>query len=189
MQSRSGSRGLRSRPTSTLVATVVAAGLVLSGCGGDDDDGKDRALEFVEFQQISSNVLPPTVLDLTVTQEATETPLEAGQETYIEGLGFFSFRREDLLQATLQISSFSDDARPSEESFQRLIASQVSTGGTPSVVRLGEQHVYLTSTGRQTVAVWFDEDENMYVLSIREEYEQPRSLLRNLVRHFGGSIL
>lgn len=171
---------LGARRTVRFTAGALALSLSLGACGGGDDD-ETKALEFVEFEEISASQLPALVLDLAVTPEDPNTPLEEGQETYIDRFGFFSFRRDDLLQATLQISHFGDEARIEDESFQRLVAAQVSTGGTPSIVRVGDRRVFITSTGRQTVGVWFDDNRNMFVLSVREEYEQPRGLLRALV--------
>jgi hypothetical protein len=37
--------------------------------------------------------------------------------------------------------------------------------------------VWLTTATKQTVAAWFV-DETMYVLSIREDYPRPRTLVR-----------
>ena len=47
----------------------------------------------------------------------------------------------------------------------------------PRRVRMGKAQVYFTTATKQTVAVWFTGDR-LYVLSIREDYPFPRSLVR-----------
>lgn len=165
---------LRARgPIAVLTAAVV---LTLAGCGGDDGS----SVEVAEFDAIPAETLPATVLDLSVAQEDFSATLLAGQEPYIDALGVFGLRLGDLLQATVQVSRFQDAGHLRDPIFRRSLAGQIGGSGQPSATRVGQDTVYIMPSGRQTLAVWYGTDE-VFVLTVRPEYPQPRRLLRALV--------
>ena len=47
----------------------------------------------------------------------------------------------------------------------------------PRIFRMGDRTVYVTTGRRQSIAVWFEE-RHLFILATREEYDQPRTLLR-----------
>jgi hypothetical protein len=173
--------GTRAWQCAVAGALVVALGGTACGGGGGDDK-----LTVHEFEPVASSWLPSQILDLTVAEEHPSTPLQEGDEPYIDELGVFSLRRGELLQATLQVSHFADQDRIANGAFQRRLVAGVAGTTSPSLIRVGEQRVYLTSGGRQTVAVWFD-SAYMLVASIREEYARPRALLRALTELEAGA--
>ena len=156
----------------------IAVALLTSACGGDD--GAGSALKVAEFETVAADAMPATVLDLVVGPEDFSATLLASQEAYIDALGVFGMRRDDLLYATVQVSRFDDPDTIADPLFQRSLAGRLGDSGRPSVVRVGQQSVYLMPSGRQTLGVWFVDDE-MFVLTVRPEYEQPRRLVRALV--------
>ena len=80
------------------------------------------------------------------------------------------------MQATLQIARFNAAARPEDEEFREgLVQNLGGTAGIPT--RVGEELVYITQGAKQQVAAWF-RGKDMYVLTMRQEFEQPRALLR-----------
>lgn len=157
-------------------AALVFCALAIAACGGDDGP----SVEVADFDAIPAETLPATVLDLGVAQEDFSATLVAGQEPYIEALSMFGLRRGDLLQATVQVSRFKDAATIEDPLFRRALAGQIGGGAQPNLSRVGEQTVFIMPSGRQTLAVWYGAEE-MYVLTVRPEYEQPRRLLRELL--------
>lgn len=158
-------------------AALVAVGaLALGACGGDDGP----SVTVADFDAIPADVLPPTLLDLSLSEEEFSATLAEGQEPYIEALGVFGLRKGDLLQATVQVSRFTHAKTISDPIFRRSLAGQIGGSGQPSVNRVGSETVFIMPSGRQTLAVWYGNEE-MYVLTVRPEYPQPRRLLRALV--------
>lgn len=165
-------------PTSLLLrilAALVALALLGAGCGDPDTEGTDAA----DIEAFPADLLPPTVLGLSVEQEDITPTLAGAENTYLEAVSLYSFRRDDLLQATLEVSKFIEAADIENESFRANLANQVGNA-VPRELQMGNQTVYVTSGSRQGLAVWFF-DDYMYVLASREDYEQPRALLRELL--------
>jgi hypothetical protein len=94
----------------------------------------------------------------------------------VDSVGLYSFREGDLLQATLQVSRFNSKADVRSAKFRQTLLSQIG-GSLPKRVTMGEDTVYLTSGTKQIIAVWF-RGRNLLVLAVREDYAQPRALLR-----------
>lgn len=168
-------------------AAVSAAGLLaisaLAGCGGSGASSAPKPIA-----EIEEALLPPDVLGLTVGKENVEKALKGVRRPYIEAVSLYSFRKGDLLQATLQVSRFTADADWRTEGFRRTVAQQIvgATSELPAF-RMGDDTVYLGGNAKQTIAVWFD-GPVMMVLAERAEFEEPRALLRELVsRELGGN--
>ena len=173
-------RAGRGRSTSALIAVALPLALLTAGCG---DGGKQRDLQGVAGQAVKpvAMALPPAVLGLKVAKEDVTKPVKEVAKTYVESLSMYSFRRDDLLQATLQVSRISATAKgdTSSSSFRSAVVNQLG-GSTPQQVQLGDTTVYLTSGTDQRLAVWF-RDRYFFVLASRNDFDQPRTLLRSVL--------
>ena len=155
-----------------VVAVVMAVGSV-AACGSDD--GLDQASGKIEL--IKSDRIPAEVMGLQVQSEDVSKTLSEVKRSWAEAVGLYSFRREELVQATLQINRFNDNANYDDAGFRRRILQQI--GGTqPRQIQVGEEDVFVTQSTKQTLAIWF-EGEHLFVLSIRQDFEKPRNLLRS----------
>lgn len=153
-----------------VVALVAAAAFV--GCG--EDDGLDQASGKIEL--IKSDRIPGEVMGLKVQSEDVSKTLSEVKRSWAEAVGLYSFRREELVQATLQINRFNDNADYDNAGFRKRILQQI--GGTaPRQIQVGDEDVFVTQSTKQTLAIWF-EGEHLFVLSIRQDFEKPRTLLR-----------
>lgn len=152
-----------------LVAVVAALGACTDTKAIEDAAATDKV------KTVPVSALPTEILDLRVAAEPVKA-LETARRSYVEEIGLFSLRDGELVEATLQVAKFNAKARPRERKFQLSVVNKI--GGTvPRRVRMGDRQVYFTTATKQTVAAWFDEDR-LYVLSIREDYPFPRTLVR-----------
>jgi len=161
------------RISGAVLAVVLAA--VVPGCGS-----ASSAEPVAEVRQLPADMLPTSLMGLTVKREDVKETLERGKQSFVDALGLYSFRRDDLLHATLQVSRFSADADVDDPQFRAQLIANLGTGGR-SQLRLSDDTVYLTSGQRQNVAVWF-RDRYLFVLNVRQDFEQPRGLLRQALR-------
>lgn len=172
-------------------SVAVAASLLLvvgSACGdaGDVIDGEEVAavatpLGFTggDIVPIDAELLEGDVLGLQVATEDVADRLVNVRDTYVQELSLYSLRRGELLMATLQVSRLGGPARPDDRDFRAQVVNKI--GGTaPREVRLGDMTVWLTTGNGQHLQAWF-RDDLFFVLSIRSDYERPRSLLRELL--------
>lgn len=122
---------------------------------------------------------PSQMLGLSVQQENVAPQLKKVERPYVDAVAIFSLREKQLLRATVQLSRFNRLARPGSDSFRRSIVGLL--GGSKALeMNLGKQTVFSTRTTQQNVFVWF-KDRGMWVLSVHQDYEFPRTLLRRLV--------
>jgi hypothetical protein len=161
------------RPFSVLVALALAAA-ALAGCGRSDAAVDPVAGKKVKVLELAS--LPPEILGLAVQKEDVAGSVAKVNSTFIDGLGLWSLRSDDLVQATLQVSRFSDGARFDESEFRQSVVNQIGSA-RPRTFRLGNRTVYLTTGTKQSIAVWF-KGRHMFVLASRSDYDEPRTLLR-----------
>lgn len=153
-------------------AALALAVLVAPACG----DGKEKQ-GAVELGEIPASHVPAELLGMRLEPEKSADLIrETDKQPFIEEIGLFSMRRDELLQATLQVARFRPEAKLDERRFRDNIARQVSTG-EPQVLRMGQDLVYMSAGQRQSVVVWFKE-RTMFVLAMREEFPRPRALLR-----------
>lgn len=159
----------------TMLKRVVAAVLVATAFAScSSDDGLDQASGKIEL--IKSDRIPGELLGLQVQSEDVSKTLSELKRSWADGVGLYSFRREELVQATLQINHFNENAKYKDAGFRRQILQQI--GGTaPREINVGDEDVFVTQSTKQTLAIWF-EGEHLFVLSIRQDFEKPRSLLR-----------
>ena len=154
---------------------VVLVGSLAGACGGESPISIGARGEDIE--QLPPDTVPSELLGLKVTQEDMTASLAGSKDSYVDGVGLYAYRSEDdLLQATLQVSKFIDDARYRDAGFRSSVVAKIG-GSVPRLVRLGDQRVYLTTGSKQQIAVWF-RDEYLFVLSSRDDFTQPRALLR-----------
>ncbi len=74
------------------------------------------------------------------------------------------------------MARFRDEERNRSAAFRNSILAQF--GSTkPRATRMGDVTLYRTTQTKQIVALWFDELD-WYLLSIRDEFDQPRTLMR-----------
>jgi hypothetical protein len=159
------------------VRRLLGAALVVvmaAACGGGGSDVPAR-----EVDALDPGMLGRRVLDLDVSVENVRDELERETDVYVDGLTLFSLRRQKLLMATLQVARLDDRARVEDASFRRSFVQRLG-GPEPRQVRLGATELWTTTGNDQELAVWFD-DEYLFVLSTRKDYERPRVLLRTML--------
>jgi hypothetical protein len=91
----------------------------------------------------------------------------------------YSFRKDNLLEATMQVSQFLDGADWTSEKFRNTLIAGVG-GVAATTVRVGSQTVHLTAANQQRIAVWF-KGPYVFIVATREDFGQPRALVRKLV--------
>ena len=157
-----------------LAPMLLSLGLLIAGCGGGEDVVAQAGGPVEPLDDIQ---LPPQLVGLNVAEEKVDQALENFRPSYVAGAALYSFRGEkDLVQATLQIARFRDEPRNRSNSFRQSILAQF--GSTrPRPTRMGSTVVYRTTQTKQKVAIWFD-DLDWYLLSIRDEFDRPRTLMR-----------
>jgi hypothetical protein len=164
------------RPFSLLLVLALAAA-ALAGCGRSDAAVDPVAGKKVKVLELAS--LPTEILGLAVRKEDVAGNVAKVSSTFIDGLGLWSLRSDDLVQATLQISRFSDGARVDESEFRQSVVNQIGSA-RPRTFRLGKRTVYLTTGTKQSIAVWF-KGRYLFVLASRSDYDEPRTLLRKVL--------
>ena len=161
----------RARNLAASVA-LAAAALGASACGGEAVAGTAGK----EIEQLPADLLPSELLGLPVVQEDMSGTVASVEDAFVEAVGLYSMRREDLLQATLQVSRFREDAPVEKAGFRSSLVNQI--GGTRvQRFRMGDDVIYRTTGRKQTISMWY-QGEYLFVLSARETYESPRALLR-----------
>ena len=153
-----------------ILAVLTAA------CGGGDDTAAPTKIEL-----LPNDLLPASMAGLRVEAEDIEGTVKgAKRQSYLDSAGLYSFRTEDdLLQATLQVSRFDDTARYQDRDFRQSVLLQIGST-VPRSFRMGDQTVYLSTGRRQNVVIWF-KGKHLFVLSTREEFGRPRTLLREAI--------
>jgi len=166
------------RVARALVALVVPA-LLISGCGG-----KAKAVATPKrVKHLPADIVPATVLDLSVHAENDKLSKDVtrAQRSYVDAVGLYSFRKGDLLQATLQVSHFAKAANDNRQFRDTIIGQIAQSGREAQAFRVSGHTVYIAPGTQQSVALWF-RGHTMYLLTARREYEQPRALMRELLK-------
>jgi hypothetical protein len=120
-------------------------------------------------------VVPEKLGDLNVapSKKATDKLKKAGasNDNYQKDAQVFELRQGKELQAVLQITRLTADARPEDEKFQRSIIGSSVLGGSSisrEPTRYGDTLVYKTQQNRQLIFVWF-EAKFMEILMVRQD--------------------
>jgi hypothetical protein len=158
------------RAAAALAVVLVAS--TLAACGGSRVQGTAGK----QIKQLPPDLVPVELLGLPVTQEDMSGTVARSNDAFVDAVGLYAMRRDELLYATLQVSRFRSNAPVKEAKFRSSLITQIG-GSTAEPFRMGADTVYRTTGRKQTITVWF-RDRYMFVLSVRESFEQPRSLLR-----------
>jgi hypothetical protein len=148
----------------------VAVGVLAGACGGDEPQAAAS-----EVKPLGAETVPGELNGLAVQPEEIAN-LQEVKRPFVEAAGLYSLRAGEQLQATLQISRFTEEAETDKNEFRTSVVQQIGSS-VPRIFRMGERTVYLTTGRRQSIAIWF-EGRDLFVLATREEYDQPRTLLR-----------
>jgi hypothetical protein len=162
---------------SKVLALVVLCAVAIgsSGCGGSTSEAQPRTSASPAVVK-----LPSKLLGLTVGTEDVRSRLRSSEQPFVDSVGLFAFREgKDLLQATLQISRFTPEAKVDSPEFRGSIISRIG-GANPRRVRVADENVYLTSGRNQVVFLWFRK-HGFFVLTVRRDYPFPRTILRRLL--------
>lgn len=147
--------------------------LIAVSCG-DGSSAAEDAGGTVEV--LDAGVVPETLLGLAVTSEELPETLADVQRSYLDGVRLFGIRDGELLVATLQVGRFRDGADVGSDSFRARLLQQIG-GAQPRQARMGDDTVFLTTGVKQDLTVWF-RDRHLFILGTRQEFDRPRSLLR-----------
>jgi hypothetical protein len=161
---------------SAIVAATLVVAVFGAACGTDKPEG----VASKNIKELPANLLPSTYLGLEPHVEDIKDDLAATEaNAYIDSIALFSLRKGDRLEATVQISKLSSKARPKDRAFQERVAGQI--GGTTSQrFVMSGVNVYRSAVRKQTLTSWFS-GNYFIILSVRDSYTTPRSLLRTLV--------
>ena len=123
--------------------------------------------------------MPAEVAGLRVQSEDITKALAQVNVSYVREAALYSLRgADDVVQATLQIHRFGSEPRFQSPQFRGTIITQLATT-PPRATRMGKLTIYRSAGGNQRVALWFD-GRVMYLLTIRNEVPNPRTLIRRL---------
>ena len=161
-----------------LTGVAVALAMCLAGVTGCGKASGSAGVAGGSIKAVSG-VVPAEVLGLKTAEENVHEALASVQRTYLEATSVYSFRANDLLQATLQVSRFIDTARYQTDKFRQSLVNQIGSS-KPNLVQVGDRQVFLTSGTGQRIAVWF-KGRFMFVLATREDFQKPRTLLREML--------
>jgi hypothetical protein len=156
-------------------AALLVAALLGGACGGGTN-AEAEATSAKDIEQLPEDLLPSEILGLQVQREDMAGTLQGAQRSYVQSVGLYSLRKDDLLQATIQVSEFNNNARVDDSDFRRSLLAQVG-GSVPKQVVLGGESIWLTTGTKQTLAVFFRQ-RLMFVVAVRDDYGQPRTLVR-----------
>jgi hypothetical protein len=160
-----------------LLVTSAACILLVPACSSSSEAESPSTPLPASAYEVN---LPSRLLGLKVVSENIRSNLSQIQQSYLQGLGLFSFREgNDLLRATLQVGRFNDVADQKKTKFQSAIIGQLGSS-VPIRLRVGDSSVYLATGSDQNIFSWFD-DRGFYVLSIRSDYPFPRTMMRKLL--------
>jgi hypothetical protein len=154
--------------------TLVAIGMVasLAACSSDAPTGVSGD----DIKPIAASSLPGEILGLKVHQEDVKNTIARADDTYVTAVSLFSLRSVNVVNATLQVSRLSEQFNVRSRAARESLADKIG-GSRSAAYRLGSDTVYITQGLRQRVAVWFRAG-SLYVLSVRDDFARPRSLLR-----------
>ncbi len=167
-------------PARSVLRVFLCVLLILSSGACARPEIVDAGVPGKSIEALDSSFFPPEIQGLRTAAEDVAATIKESNQAYVEAVGLYSLREGDLLMATVQVSRFSKDAPLNSSRFTRTIVEQAAAT-QPKEVILDETSVYLARGTRQKSAIWF-QDEHFYVLSIRDDFEQPRSLVRSILR-------
>lgn len=154
-----------------------AAVLAVSATACGAPSGLEDATPAASIRQLGESVVPSEMLGMKVEREDMAETIKGVERSYVDSVGLYSVRRkDDVLQATLQVSRFNDNARYETSRFRRSLLLQIG-GSRPSPLTVGDDKVWATTGTKQQLFVWF-RGRHLMVLAVRSDFAQPRTLLR-----------
>jgi hypothetical protein len=156
-------------------AAAAVAVLATTGCGTPaltGTAGKDIAV-------LPASTVPKKLNGLAVKPEKVTKALAQAKHSYVDAVGFYSLREDDVVQGTLQVARFGPSARLSSADFRRQVILNASPG-TPSDVNVGGTSIQQSSGTKSTVSIWFSEGR-LIVLTVLATYTGARGLLEQTV--------
>jgi hypothetical protein len=163
-------------PRRSIVVIGLALVFMAGACGNARVEGTAGRL----IKTLPAEMVPSELLGLPVTQENMSASLSTQKDAFVEAVGLYAMRRADLVQATLQVSRFRSNAPIDKASFRTSVVSQIG-GRRSQQFRMGSSTVYRTTGRKQVISLWF-RDHYLFVLSVRDTFDQPRSLLRETLK-------
>ena len=152
-----------------LASAVLAGSLALAGTACGTAKADKNAPDPTDRLTI---VVPQTLAGLKVSpsKKATETLLAAGKgpNNYQKDAQVFELRLGKELQAVLQITRLTADARTDQPDFRRRIIESNLINASREAVTFAGIDVYKASVNRQTIYVWF-QSKFMEVLMVRSD--------------------
>jgi hypothetical protein len=164
------------------VAALVVAGAVALGapaCGNSKASPATAGVSGKAVKPLDAGLVPSDVLGLNTAQEDVSKALATGRRSFVGTTSVYSFRKGDLLQATLQVSRFLDGADWQSQKFKDTLVAGIG-GVKATLVRVGDRDVYLTAANQQRIAIWF-RGPYMFIVATREDFGEPRALVRKLL--------
>ncbi len=161
-----------SRVAAAMCALVA---LTLAACGSATAGGVPGK----EIKQIPASAVPSTLGELEVHAEDIKNVVAQAQNSYASAMSLYSMRKNNLVVATLEVTRLIDRFDYRSDKQRALLADKVG-GAKSEAHRVGPAVVYLTSGLRQRISIWF-RGRYLFVLATREDYDQPRTLLRNVL--------
>lgn len=124
---------------------------------------------------------PEHVLGLVVAKEdISKTLSQAKRAQYLQGVSLYSFRQTDnLLQATLEVGTFRPGTPSASDTFQASVVTQIGSSVAARIV-VDAQPVFITTSKGLVIAIWFRKG-SMFALAVRNSYDQPKALLRQVL--------
>jgi hypothetical protein len=161
------------------LALAVCALVMASAVGCSSTDPHSAPTPFKNIAALHPTTMPSEILGLKVAPEDITGGLSRTKRPYVEGIGMYSMRQNDLLIATFQITRTKDPGPGNEARFRTSIISQVGSS-QPRKAMMGDHPVYLTTGTDQRIAFWF-RDRYLFVLAVRSAFPERRALLRQMV--------
>jgi hypothetical protein len=165
------------RRQTSFVLVPLSILALLVGCGAGHADTRGTAGS--QIVPLDKSLLPDQMLGLQVSVEDVSKTLANTRQSYVNAVSLFGFRKDQLLQATLQISRFNPGGNYQTDQFHQQVLNGVGNAVGQSV-QVGGIDVFLTLGSRQRIFEWF-RGPYWFVLSVRDDFTVPRSLLRQLL--------
>lgn len=162
--------------TRVIAALCFAAAVALSACGTPSAGG----LSGHAIKPVPANAIPPTLADLETHQEDVASTVGQAQNSYADRLSLYSLRKNNLVYATLEVSRLTGKFDYSSNKQRTLLADKIG-GAKSEAYHVGPTTVYLTTGVRQSIDVWF-RGRWLFVLSVRQDYDKPRTLVRDALQ-------
>lgn len=125
---------------------------------------------------------PQTLGGLVVGREDPCGDFQASNpDRALDAVSLFSLREPtQLLIATLEVGHFNAEAPLNDSGFRSGVISQIGST-VPQPLWLDGTEVYGTSTTGLTLVSWF-RGRYLFILAIRDNYSEPKSILRDALR-------